>query len=67
MAAAHLTVTAMLGWPSDGRLPAKFHVVATRVIEPDRAVGTAGWIYLWVEEVDAHMLPISAPRGYQLP
>jgi hypothetical protein len=46
----------MLGWPSDGRLPAKFHVVGTRVIEPDRAVGTAGRIYLWVEEVDAHML-----------
>jgi hypothetical protein len=67
VAATYLTVTAMLGWPSAGRLPAKFHVVATRVIEPDRALGTAGRMYLWVEEVDAHMLPISAPRGYQLP
>jgi hypothetical protein len=67
VAATYLTVAAMLGWPSDGRLPAKFHVVATRVIEPDRVVGTAGGIYLWVEEVDVHMLPISAPRGYQLP
>jgi hypothetical protein len=67
VAATYLTVTAMLGWPSDGRLPAQFHVVATRVIEPDRAVGTAGRIYLWVEEIDDHMLPIGAPRGYQLP
>lgn len=67
VAATYLTVIAMLGWPSDGRLPATFHVVATRVIEPDRAVGRAGRIYLWVEEVDAHMLPVSAPRGYQLP
>jgi hypothetical protein len=67
VAATYLTVTAMLGWPSDGRLPGKFHVVATRVIEPDRAIGKAGLIYLWVEEVDANMLPITAPRGYQLP
>ncbi len=67
VAVTYLTVTAMLGWPSDGRLPATFHVVATRVIDPDRAVGTAGRIYLWVEEVDANMLPVSAPRGYQLP
>ena len=67
VAATYLTVTALLGWPSDARLPAQFHVVATRVIEPDRAVGTAGRIYLWVEEVDANMLPVSPPRGYQLP
>jgi hypothetical protein len=67
VAATYLTVTAMLGWPSDARLPAKFHVVAARVIEPDRAVGAAGRIYLWVEEVDAQMLPSSAPRSYQLP
>jgi hypothetical protein len=67
VAATYLAVTAMLGWPSDGRLPAKFHVVATRVIEPDRAIGKVGLIYLWIEEVDANMLPISAPRGYQLP
>jgi hypothetical protein len=67
VAATYLAVTAMLGWPSDRRLPAKFHVVATRVIEPDRAIRKAGLIYLWVEEVDANMLPISAPRGYQLP
>lgn len=67
VAATYLTVTAMLGWPSVGRLPAEFHVVATRVIEPDRAVGTAGRIYLWVEEIDDHMLPVSAPRSYQLP
>ena len=57
----------LLGWPAAGTLPPKFQLLWTRVVEPDRKVGSRGAIYLWVEEVDSNNVPSGLPRSYRLP
>jgi hypothetical protein len=57
----------LLGWPSVGRLPGKFQLLWTRVVEPDPKVHDAGSIFLWVEEVDENNVPVGTPRSYRLP
>src|SRR4051794_28896680 len=44
----------LLGWPGSGRLPPKFQLLWTRVVEPDLKLSDPGAIYLWVEEVDTN-------------
>jgi hypothetical protein len=56
----------LLGWPGTGRLPARFQLLWTRVVEPDPKVHDAGAIFLWVEEVDENDVPIGTPRSYRL-
>src|SRR5258708_2766779 len=57
----------LLGWPSVGRLPGKFQLLWTRVVEPDPKVHDAGSIFLWVEEVDENNVPVGTPRSFRLP
>ena len=57
----------LLGWPGSGRLPNRFQLLWTRVVEPDPKVSGAGAIYLWVEEVDENNVPSGLPRSYRLP
>jgi hypothetical protein len=57
----------LLGWPGAGRLPPKFQLLWSRVIEPDKKLGSNGAIFLWVEEVDANNVPSGVPRSYRLP
>jgi hypothetical protein len=57
----------LLGWPGTGRLPARFQLLWTRVVEPDPKAADAGAIFLWVEEVDENNVPSGVPRAYQLP
>lgn len=57
----------LLGWPGTGRLPARFQLLWTRVVEPDPKVKDAGAIFLWVEEVDDNNVPTGTPRSYRLP
>src|SRR5689334_24939685 len=52
----------LLGWPTDGALPARFQLLWSRVVEPDPKAGEAGAIYLWVEEVDGNNVPSGLPR-----
>jgi hypothetical protein len=54
------------GWPGTGRLPGKFQLLWTRVVEPDPKIHDAGAIYLWVEQVDENNVPTGTPRSYQL-
>src|SRR3984893_15387881 len=56
----------LLGWPGTGRLPPRFQLLWTRVVEPDPKVHDAGSIFLWVEEVDANNVPVGTPRSYRL-
>jgi hypothetical protein len=56
----------LLGWPGAGPLPRRFQVLWTRVVEPDRKLGDAGAIYLWVEELDDNNVPSGTPRSFQL-
>jgi hypothetical protein len=55
------------GWPGTGRLPARFQLLWTRVVEPDPKIRDAGSIFLWVEQVDENNVPTGTPRSYWLP
>jgi hypothetical protein len=57
----------LLGWPGAGRLPPKFQLLWSRVVEPDPKMGSKGAIFLWVEEVDENNVPSGIPRSYSLP
>jgi hypothetical protein len=56
----------LLGWPGTGRLPARFQLLWTRVVEPDPKLHDAGSIFMWVEEVDENNVPTGTPRSYRL-
>jgi hypothetical protein len=64
---AFFATKSLLGWPGNGRLPARFQLLWTRVVEPDAKTGDHGAVFLWVEEVDANNVPSGIPRAYQLP
>ena len=57
----------LLGWPGAGKLPPKFQLLWSRVVEPDPKMGSAGAIFLWVEEVDENNVPSGVPRSFRLP
>jgi hypothetical protein len=57
----------LLGWPGAGKLPPKFQLLWSRVVEPDPKMGSRGSIFLWVEEVDENNVPSGVPRSYRLP
>jgi hypothetical protein len=56
----------LMGWPGTDRLPARFQLLWTRVVEPDPKVKDPGSIYFWVEELDANDVPLGVPRSYRL-
>ncbi len=66
-AGAYISISGLIGWPTTAPLPARFGFLSSKIIEPDKATGAPGHVYLWVEEVDARQLPISPPRAYELP
>ena len=60
------TTKGLLGWPGTGRLPARFQLLWTRVVEPDVKSHDPGAIFLWVEEVDENNVPNGTPRSFRL-
>jgi len=64
---AFFSTKGLLGWPGSGRLPGRFQLLWTRVVEPDPRMHDAGSIFLWVEEVDENNVPVGTPRSYRLP
>jgi hypothetical protein len=60
-------VNGLMGWPTTQRLPARFSLVWSLVVEPDKKSNDPGCIYLWAEELDANNVPSTRPRSYQLP
>jgi hypothetical protein len=64
---AFFSTKSLLGWPGTGRLPPRFQLLWTRVVEPDPKVRDAGSIFLWVEAVDENNVPTWTPRSYRLP
>jgi hypothetical protein len=63
---SYFAVISVLGWASPDTPPARFALLATRVVEPDRITGTAGVIYLWLEDIDENNIPSGKPRGYSI-
>jgi hypothetical protein len=63
---AFFSTKGLLGWPGGGRLPGRFQLLWTRVVEPDPKIRDAGSIFLWVEEVDENNVPVGTPRSYRV-
>lgn len=61
-----LALNGLLGWPAVQGMPGRFSLVASRVIEPDKATGKPGQVFLWIEEVNTDNLPVAAPRAYEV-
>src|SRR5258708_4438928 len=62
---AFFATKGLLGWPGSGRLPNRFQLLWTRVVEPDPKIHDTGSIFLWVEEGDDNNVPVGTPRSYR--
>src|SRR3984893_10780934 len=65
-AITYQAMSEMTGWPTTQRLPSRFNLVWTRIVEPDKKTSSAGGIYIWAEELDENNVPAGKPRSYQL-
>jgi hypothetical protein len=63
---SYFAIVSMLGWPSEARPPARFSVIATRVVEPNAFTGDPGAIYLWLEALDENNVVSGQPRSFKL-
>src|SRR5687768_6155882 len=64
--ASFLVIKSLLGWPTQARMPARFELIASRVVEPDPFIGNPGAVFLWLEELGENNLPNGRPRSYKL-
>ena len=62
----YFATQSLRGWPGTDRLPAKFQLLWTRVVEPDPKVRDAGSIFLWIEQLDENNVPTGTPRSYRM-
>jgi hypothetical protein len=62
----YLAITGLVGWPSPQAIPGRFSLIATRIVEPDKASGAPGHLYMWVEAVDDDNLPVAQPRNHEV-
>ena len=67
IAVLYFILTGVIGWASTGAMPARFSLLSTRIVEPDKMTGAPGHIYLWVEEVDDRQIVIGPPRAFEVP
>jgi hypothetical protein len=65
-AVTYLAVNGLMGWPTGQRLPPRFNLVWTKIVEPDKKTNSAGALYIWAEALDDNNVPASTPRSYQL-
>ncbi len=63
---SYVAIVAMLGWPTDDRLPERASFLASRIVEPDKATGAPGVIFVWLQGIDTQNLPVGEPRAYKL-
>jgi hypothetical protein len=62
-----IAVRGLLGWASEDKLPVRFKLLQSRVVEPHSLEGDSGSIYLWVEALDDSNRPSGIPRAYRIP
>jgi hypothetical protein len=66
-AVSYHSINGLMGWPTAQRLPARFSLAWSVVVEPDKKTNDPGHIYLWAQELDANNVANAAPRSYRLP
>jgi hypothetical protein len=64
---SYASITGLVGWPSEARLPERFQLNWGTVVEPDKLNGAPGVIYLWVEALDENNSPAGVPRAFRVP
>jgi hypothetical protein len=64
---SYFSVTGLIGWPSERRMPEHFRLHWATVVEPDKLNGLPGSIYLWVEALDENNMPAGTPRAFRVP
>ena len=62
----YLAITGLMGWPTTQKLPPRFNMVSSVIVEPDRRTHDPGHIYLWATEIDQNNVPAGTPRSYQI-
>ena len=63
---SYVAISSLLGWPTQKRIPDRFLLVATRVVEPDPFTGNPGAVFLWLEQMDENNVPNGRPRSFKL-
>lgn len=63
---AYFAIVGLIGWPSAEPIPDRFSLLAARIVEPDKASGAPGHLYMWVEEIDTLNQPVSPPRNHEV-
>jgi hypothetical protein len=63
---SYLAITGLMGWPTTQKLPSRFNMVSSVIVEPDRRTNNPGSIYLWASEIDQNNVPASVPRSYRI-
>ena len=61
----YYSIPPLLGWPTEQRLPKRFHLLAVDVQEPDKASGRSGHIFLWARDLIQDTAG-AEPRAYRL-
>jgi hypothetical protein len=64
---SYASITGLIGWPSEARVPERFLLDWGTVVEPDKLSGAPGSIYLWVEALDENNVPAHTPRAFRVP
>jgi len=64
---SYLSITELIGWPSEARIPGHFQLHWATVVEPDKINGLPGSIYLWVEALDENNMLAGTPRAFRVP
>jgi hypothetical protein len=62
----YLSFPPILGWPTKQIPPERFRLIAAHVQHPDKASGSSGEIYLWINRID-DLTAIGQPRAYVFP
>ena len=62
-----VSVTELIGWPTEARVPDHFQLHWATIVEPDKLNGLPGSIYLWVEALDENNMLAGTPRAFRVP
>src|SRR5205807_3227599 len=64
---SYVSITDLIGWPAEARMPDHFQLHWATIVEPDKLNGLPGSIFLWVEALNQDNLPAGTPRAFRVP
>jgi hypothetical protein len=64
---SYISITELIGWPAEARMPSHFQLHWATIVEPDKLNGLPGSIYLWIEALDSNNMLAGTPRAFRVP